>query len=483
MSPMGFGHEDALRDSEARNAAMLRALPDLMFLMDRDGRYLDYHAKSPRDLFVPPEQFLGKTLFDVLPPELAARFAEPLATASATTEPCVVDYALPMPDGDRFFEARLVGCGPNQVLTIIREVTEQKRAEARLRDSEHRYALATAAGGVGVWDWNVETDRLYVDPAVLDILGYAPADGPRQRMNWRDLVHPQDHEDITARAFACLTDRAIKVDIEHRMIHKDGGVRWFHTRGSAVWREDGSAYRVVGTFTDVSDRKRAEDALRANEATLRATNQEIEDLAGRLIAAQETERKRLARELHDDLSQKVALLALEVQQLGAAAPDVAARIDRLAERVAGIATDVHEMSHRLHPFKLEVLGLTAAVQSICRDVTAQHGVAVEFRHDRVPERLPPDVSLCLYRIAQEGLRNVVKHSGARHAWLGLEYADGALSLQIADSGNGFDPETYERSGLGLVSMRERVSFLGGQLAIRSAPGAGTRIGVRVPLSV
>ena len=240
-------------------------------------------------------------------------------------------------------------------------------------------------------------------------------------MNWRDLVHAQDHADITARAFACLKERSLKLDIEHRMLHKDGSVRWFHTRGSAVRREDGTAYRMVGTFTDVTDRKRAEDALRENEATLRASNREIEDLAGRLIVAQETERKRLARELHDDLSQKVALLGLEVEQLGAvAASDLPARLDRLSARVGEIATDLHEMSHRLHPFKLEALGLMAAVQSVCRDVAAQHDLAVEFRHDRVPERLPPDLALCLYRIVQEGLRNVVKHSGARHALVNLD---------------------------------------------------------------
>jgi PAS domain S-box-containing protein len=473
---------DALRDSEARNSAILRALPDLMFRMNRDGVYLGYHAKNVEDLFVPPDQFIGKKMLDVMPPELSSRFAEALADATESGGPSIVEYSLPMPNGLRSFEARLVACGEDQVLSIVREVTEQRRAQAQLGDSEHRYALATAAGGVGVWDWTIETDRLYVDPVVLGILGHAPADATHRRVDWRDLAHPQDQEIIRSSAYACVQGRSQKMDIEHRMIHRDGSIRWFHTRGSAVRHDDGTVYRLVGTFTDVSERKRAEHALRESEAALRASYQEIRDLAGRLIAAQETERKRIARELHDDLSQKVALVGLEIDQLDPDAPDFAARIGRLARRAGEVATDVHDLSHRLHPFKLEMLGLTAAVGGICRDVAAQHGLAVEFRHDHVPERLAPDLALCLYRIVQEGLHNVVKHSGARNAWLNLERVNGDLALQIADSGSGFEPEACERTGLGLVSMRERVHFLGGQLAIHSTPGEGTRIGVRVPIA-
>ena len=474
--------EDALQYSEARNGAVLRAMPDLMFVMNRDGVYLDYHAKDPRDLFVPPEQFMGKSMFDILPPALSVRFAEAIARAETDGEPVVVEYALPMADGERFFESRIVGSGPGQILSIVREITEQKRADARLRTSEDRYALATSAGGVGVWDWDVETDRVYVDPVALTILGHPEAGRPGVRVDWRQLVHPDDRDIALAASTAYMQGRADKYDVELRMLHLDGSIRWFHTIGSVVRREDGAIYRMIGTFTDVTDRKRADDALIDREATLRASYAQIQDLAGRLIGAQETERKRLARELHDDLSQQVSLMAIEVDQLRQTAPDFADHRLRVADYAAAIASSVHQLSHRLHPFKLEALGLVSAVASVCVDISAQHRLAVEFRHDRVPVRLPPDVSLCLFRIVQEGLQNVAQHSEAQRASVYLSGAMGGLELTITDSGIGFDPG-IKGTGLGLVSIRERVHFLGGQLAIHSAPGVGTRLDVQVPLGL
>jgi PAS domain S-box-containing protein len=474
--------EDALQHSEARNAAILRAMPDLMFVMSRDGVYLDYHAKDPRDLFVPPEQFIGKSMFDIMPPALSIRFAEAIARADASGEPVVVEYSLPMQQGERFFETRIVGSVNGQVLSIVREITEQRGAAERLRSSEDRYALATSAGGVGVWDWNVETDRVYVDPVVLSILGHPDAGRAGVRVDWRELVHPEDRDIALAASTAYVEGRADRYDVELRMLHHDGGIRWFHTVGSVVRRADGTIYRMIGTFTDVTDRKRADDALLDREATLRASYGQIQDLAGRLIVAQETERKRLARELHDDLSQRVSLMAIEVDQLQQTAPDYADRVRRIADYAAGVASSVHQISHRLHPFKLEALGLVSAVASVCVEISALHRLAVEFRHDQIPARLSPEVTLCLFRIVQEGLQNIAQHSHAQSASVSLSGAMGGLELTITDSGVGFDA-AVKGNGLGLVSIRERVHFLGGQLTIHSASGVGTRLDVRVPFGL
>jgi PAS domain S-box-containing protein len=471
--------ERARTESEARTGAILRAIPDVMFLMDRNGTYLDYHARDPKELYVPPEQFLGKTMADVMPEELASMFGDAIARAGA--EPSVVEYRLPAPTGDRFFEARLVSCGPDRVLTMVRDITAQKLVEMQFQVSQDRYALATAAAGVGVWDWNAETGELYVDLEVMRILGYAEDEKVDYRVDWNRLVHPHDLERMRACVFDCVEGRRENYDIEHRMLHKDGSLRWFHTRGSSVRHPDGKPYRVLGTFTDVTDRKRAEETLLTRETTLRESYAEIQMLGGRLIAAQETEHKRLARELHDDLSQKLALLAIDAEQLAQDAPDFAERADRIARRAGEIASNVHEVSHRLHPFKLDVLGLVAAVQSVCNDVSAQHGLVVEFHHQQVSEALSSEVVLCVYRIVQEALRNIVKHSHAQRASVHLEQQGPHLTLNIADSGVGFTPGTLEHSGLGLVSIRERVNLLGGQMVIRSAPGRGTRLGVRVPV--
>jgi signal transduction histidine kinase len=227
-------------------------------------------------------------------------------------------------------------------------------------------------------------------------------------------------------------------------------------------------------------RRRAERALRVSEARRH-------DLAMRLIASQELERQRIARELHDDLSQKVALLAISLdlaaaQVEQAATQEMRASLQRLARQTEEIAAEIHNLSYALHPSKLQILGLASAMRSLCRGLERQLDVRVDFVHDSLPDTIDPDVSLCLYRVAQEALRNVVRHSHAREAQVRLASNAECIFLYIADSGIGFDPRVAERAGLGLVSMRERVDLLSGQLAVHASPGGGTRIGVRMPLA-
>jgi signal transduction histidine kinase len=184
------------------------------------------------------------------------------------------------------------------------------------------------------------------------------------------------------------------------------------------------------------------------------------------------------------LSQKIALLSIEIDQLRfpTIPDDYRSRLHRLSNRVGEIATDVHQLSHELHPSKLQTLGLAAAVQGLCRDIGEQRVLRITFFHDDLPAVIDPNVSLCLYRIAQEALHNVAKHSQAGDAEVRLVLDDATLCLQITDSGVGFDANSTSRVGLGLVSMRERVTPLQGQVTIHSAPGRGTSVCVRVPVT-
>jgi signal transduction histidine kinase len=245
--------------------------------------------------------------------------------------------------------------------------------------------------------------------------------------------------------------------------------------------------RLVGeVFANALQRQRAEEALRASEESLRQSQRELRVLAGRLLRAQEAERRRIARELHDDLSQSLALLAVELELLGLKPPgsagQLAERVQGLVARAREVSSDVHRLSHRLHPSKLEQLGLVAALAGLCKELEHAHGLRIGFTAHAVPPVIPEETALCLYRIAQEALRNVVKHSAARGAGVGLTAGAGALCLSVADTGAGFDPAAAaRRGGLGLVSMRERLRLVGGTLDLQSRPGHGTRLDVRVPL--
>jgi len=232
-----------------------------------------------------------------------------------------------------------------------------------------------------------------------------------------------------------------------------------------------------------SRRYRVERALRASDAAVRAAYAEVRDLVGRLITAQESERRRIARDLHDDLSQELALLGMEIGRLGQSSEPLALddAVRDLSERMGTIASGVHRLSHDLHPAKLEIVGLVPAIGGLCREMSLQHEMRIEFRHAGGDCDLPRDASLSLFRIVQEALHNIVKHSGARTATVRLRRTPGGLRLHVADDGRGFDNKAPKREGLGLLSMRERVLFANGTLAIRSAAGRGTHVVVTLPI--
>ena len=232
---------------------------------------------------------------------------------------------------------------------------------------------------------------------------------------------------------------------------------------------------AVAFVTDVSERKRAREQLQA--------------LTGRLMSVQEEESKRIARELHDAFSQELAALATEArllkQELPPQARTTAKKIEGIAHRIGKLATDIHQMSRRLHPAILDDLGLSAALKAECHAFSQLHAVRTDFASRRVPKSVPENVALCLYRVAQESLQNIAKHSGARQIRVDRACHGSEIHLTIEDFGDGFDLQTQKRKkgGLGLTSMEERVRFVGGALTINSEPGRGTRIETRVPLKV
>jgi len=221
---------------------------------------------------------------------------------------------------------------------------------------------------------------------------------------------------------------------------------------------------------------------------LHAARNEQMHLSGMLINAQEDERARLASELHDDFSQRLAVLSLGLETAAEIVPESPAEANRqlheLINSASELGADLHTLSHRLHSSTLERLGLVTGVAAFCKEFAAQRGIQVVFCHEDVPHSVPPDIALCLFRIVQEGLRNVRKHSGAAHAEVRIEKVDDTLHLSISDDGVGFDVEDGARPrGLGLWSMRERVRLVSGRFEIHSDEQKGTRIDVWTPIKL
>lgn len=240
---------------------------------------------------------------------------------------------------------------------------------------------------------------------------------------------------------------------------------------------------IAGLLIQRARRQRAEQEARGSQAALQTSRGRIRDLGARLLNAQETERSRIARELHDDISQQMALLEIDLELLGGAVQGHPGELagDAL-NRAQGVARSVHDLSHRLHPAKLRLIGLVSALDGLQRELS-RSDIAISFTHDNVPSTLPADLTLCLFRVAQEALQNALKYSGASRVLMHLRGVPGGLALTVTDDGVGFDVNAAWVKGLGLISMGERLEAIGGTFEIHSTSGGGTRLEATVPLGL
>ena len=284
-----------------------------------------------------------------------------------------------------------------------------------------------------------------------------------------DRMLPEDQQQY-ASVVQSLTPEKPDYKTTFRLPLRNGHIAWLEQSGRADFGTDGKLRKVIGITSDVTEARESERTLR--------------ELSGRLITAQEEERRRIARELHDQIGQEAALICVQAQRLdsGVADEEHTTRSDahELYRRVKGLANDISKLSHRLHSTELTFLGLAVAAERLCRDFAHQYEIDVDYQPKPLPPKLDAVRSLCLYRVLQEALQNVVKHSHASHAVVKLHAMEHKLVLSVADNGEGFDLEKAG-TGLGLLSMRERVSFVGGQFAITSKPGSGTKVTADVPI--
>jgi len=240
---------------------------------------------------------------------------------------------------------------------------------------------------------------------------------------------------------------------------------------------------IAGLLAQRRKRRAAEDRLRIGEEALRSSSRRIDDLGARLLLAQDTERSRIARELHDDISQQVGLLSMNLELLCQAVPPGSEPLagDAL-NQAREIARKIHDLSHRLHPTRLRLTGLVAALQTLQRELS-RPGTTITLTYDCVPANLPLELTLSLFRVVQEALQNALKHSKGRTVTVDLRGASHGLALTICDDGEGFDVDAEWGSGLGLISMSERIEAVGGTFELRSRRGEGTFLTITVPLAV
>jgi PAS domain S-box-containing protein len=330
-----------------------------------------------------------------------------------------------------------------------------------------RHLFEEASLGIAVED--LEGRLLLANPALCCMLGYEK--GELCGMSCSQFANPEDSQDDWALFQQLRAGTIDHYSLEKRYVRKGGAQIWGRLNVSLLKRGQAGSPLVVALVEDITEHKVADEALSS--------------VTRRLIGAQEQERTRIARELHDDINQRLALLAIELERLKMDVPDsnveVLRRLDQLRRHTSEIATDVQALSHELHSRRLEYLGLVAAMRGFCQEFGEQQKIQIDFKSHDLPSPVPPDTSLCLFRVLQEGLHNASKHSRTTRSEVQLWGTSGEIHLAIRDFGAGFDLDAAMKGrGLGLISMQERVRLVNGTISIESKPG-GTTIEVRVPV--
>ncbi len=419
---------------------------------------------SPGDIKTPPQK-LGEPEFDWR--ELRRWGIEPADLPPDST----ISFRQPtLWERYRWYILALAGFSALQGILIVGLLLNRlrlRRAHDRLRMSEEGMSLAAIAAKLRFWVWDIPRDEVRASESDWSSGNWYSAH-PVHFDQFIDVVHPDDRASLRQALRGALEGDG-RYETEYRVMSPDSTVRWIAARGRIEFDQNGRPRQLRAISIDITERRSAEDEAR--------------DLNGRLITAHEDERARLARALHDDVTQRLALLAIDAGQKEKGLGDtIAGQAMRSIRRdLVQLSEDVHALSYALHPAILEDLGLIEALKAECARFGTIEGIPTSFRADDVDEPTGA-LSLCLYRVAQEALRNVARHSSASSVEVELRAGSGDVELVVHDNGVGFDPTRKQcRPSLGLAGMRQRLSLVGGELRIDSAPDGGTSIVARAPL--
>jgi PAS domain S-box-containing protein len=371
------------------------------------------------------------------------------------------------------------------IVALVLHVTRRRRAERALRASEERFRLVADRAPVMIWTARPDTTLDYLNATCSEFTGRTLEQLSNE--GWLDSVHPGDR-DGCLQIYGPAFEARKPFLMEYRVRHVDGRYRWVMATGVPKYGADGSFAGYIGCDVDITDRRNAEDRIRESRTALEQSHRHVQHLAGRLIEAQDAERARIARDLHDDVSQQLAGMSIAFSGLRqrmvefAVSDELKEDLRALQQRTSTLAKNVRHLSHDLHPTVLRHAGLVAALSAYCAELERTHGTAVTCRAEGDFGALAPDHALCLYRVAQEALRNVTAHAGASRAEVRLTRDDDLAEMAVTDDGRGFDAAgPLERGkGLGLVSITERVRLAGGTVSIVTGEGNGTRVCVRLP---
>ena len=462
--------EHALRESEAKFRLVAETAPCAIWILQGEKLvYVNYYAENlsgysreelfsmnPWDLVDPEFRTMGEQRYHA---RLRGENPEPRYQFKIRTKTGELRWL-------DFSGARTNFEGQPAILATAFDITAIKRAEQQLLERTMYLDALIANSPLGIVTKDEQNRVIFCNPAFERMFHYSQNE--LQGKDIDSIIAPHDLEGASRMTVAVHGGGVVHATAQRRK--KDGAQIDVELYGIRVY----SGETFVGAFAiyqDISERRRSEEKLQA--------------LRNRLTRTQEEERSRIARDLHDDIGQRLALLSIDLEQMKLASQQdgsaFAGELEALVRTAGEITSDVHNISRRLHPSQVELLGLAPALNNFCREFANRNSMRIQFTSACLTCKLPEEASLCLFRVAQEAIRNVHKHSGCREALVELDEISGSLRLRISDRGAGFDPISAESTqGLGLLSMEERLRSMGGELSVHSRPGGGTCIQACIP---
>jgi PAS domain S-box-containing protein len=474
--------EEALRNSEKKYRALINEASDAIILLDTEGNVLDTNKKTLELFGCSKDDLLQMHVSELHPEEeletTITAFKEAVQSGSGSLN----DTKILRKDGKTVpvdITGSVIQYGDQKVVQgFFRDITERKLADAAIREAEEQYRLLVqnlpSIVYKGYKDWSVD----FFDTKIESLLGYNREDFSSRKMKWSEVIVEEDLEHASTEIA-----RAMKADKsyvrEYRIKTKGGEILWIQDRGQIVCDESGEVEYLSGVFFDITDRKLTDEALRKSEKELRF-------LSAELLNAQERERARFARELHDGIGQSLSTMKVRVETIAKIAKSDVNRIqvedlENLVPIIRQTIEEVRNTSMDLRPSTLDSLGILPTIDWFCREhQTSYPAMQIEKRIDIGETDVPDHLKIVIYRIVQEAFNNAAKHSAAENIQISLDKTDGEIRLAVEDDGQGFDLEDLlsantERRGFGITSMKERTELSGGSFSIKSAIGQGTTI--------
>jgi len=470
--------EEKLRESENIFSLFMEHSPIYVFFKDENIRSIRLSRNYEQMLGRSIDELLGKTMDEIFPSDLAENIIADDLRILNNGEPITVKEEF----NGRFYETTkfpiLINGKPKYLAGFTQDITHRKHAEEAVKKSEKNLEEAQSLAHLGHWNLAMTTLDVTGSEELFRIFELTCSEASLDA--FVGVVHPDDREyDLSYVRRGMETGESW--DIEHRLLMKDGRVKWVHAMGEAITDEEGNIFQLVGTVQDITERKQAEHQILVNRAQLKS-------LASELVLVEERERKRIAVHLHDDVCQNLAYSKMKLQVVDEVLDDQTqlADIADVSDILTKVMQDIQSLTFELSPPILTEFGFEAAVSHwLTEQIEQKHGIAGVFTDDGQDKPLEDDIQTLLFRSVCELLTNIVKHSQAKRVEVALSRAENHIFVRLEDDGIGFAPDKVvvgnATGGFGLFSIRERLSQMGGSLEIDSRPGQGCRSLLRAPL--